>query len=89
MRGWPREYSETLRKYDGRGANGSHGITPMEVDKIGGVAGVYGSPGGGKFGKYDPKGKGKKSDGKKDDVKKGKIKAEGKNGKDMGAEIGK
>ena len=65
MRGWLREYAETLREYDGTSGSSSHqtqsiGPVPMEVDQTRAVSGFSS----GKDGKGKSKGKGKDGKGK-------------------------
>ena len=67
VRGWLREYAETLRKYDATSGFSSHqaqstGPVPMEVDQTRAVSGF--SSGNGFDGKGKAKGKGKSKDGK-------------------------
>ena len=71
MRGWSREYAETLRRYDGTSGSSSHqtspaGPVPMDVDQARRVSGFSS----GKDGKGKSKGKGKDGKGK-GKVKKG------------------
>ena len=65
MRGWLREYAETLRRYDGTSGSSAHqpqstGPVPMEVDQTRAVSGFSS----GKNGKGKSKGNGKSQDGK-------------------------
>ena len=65
MRGWLREYAETLRRYDGTSGSSSHQTpsaipVPMDVDQTRAVSGFSS----GKDGKGKLKGKGKSKDGK-------------------------
>ena len=65
MRGWLREYAETLRRYDGTSGSSSHqtpstGPVPMDVDQTRAVSGLSS----GKDGKGKSKAKGKSKDGK-------------------------
>ena len=65
MRGWFREYAETLRRYDGTSGSSSHqtpstGPVPMNVDQTRAVSGFSS----GKDWKGKSKGKGKSKDGK-------------------------
>ena len=64
MRGWLREYAETLRRYDGTSGSSSQqtqstGPVPMEVDQTRAVSGFSS----GKDGTGKSKGKGKSKDG--------------------------
>ena len=65
MRGWLREYAETLRRYDGTSGPSSHqtpstGPVPMDVDQTRAVSGLSSD----KDGKGKSKGKGTSKDGK-------------------------
>ena len=65
MRGWLREYAETLRRYDGTSGSSLHqtpstGPVPMDVDQTRAVSGFSS----GKDGNGKSKGEGKSKDGK-------------------------
>ena len=65
VRGWKREYAQTLRRYDGTAGSSSQqtqstGPVPMDVDQTRAVSGFLS----GKDGKRKSKGKGKSKDGK-------------------------
>ena len=65
MRGWLREYAETLRRYDGTSGSSSHqtqctGPVPVNLDQTRAVSGFSS----GKDGKGKSRGKGKSKDGK-------------------------
>ena len=67
MRGWLREYAETLWRYDGTSGSSSHqtpstGPVPMDVDQTRAVSGFSSGKDGGK----SKDGKGKKGDKSKD-----------------------
>ena len=63
MRGWLREFAETLRRYDGTSGSSSQqtrSTGPMDVDQTRAVSGFSS----GKDGNWKSKGKGKSKDGK-------------------------
>ena len=73
MRGWLREYAETLRRYDGTCGSSSHrtrptGLVPMDVDQTRAASGS--SSGKDRKGKSKGKGKSKDVKGKKGDKSK-------------------